>query len=92
MRKGFTQYTPVNMTRAEFERSILLTSIRPLKDPGKMYFFYQNYLFINEKGLGVHVYDLTDISNPQKIAFMIFRAILILLSRIIICMLTMSSI
>ncbi len=64
----FTQYTPVNMTRAEFEKANLITSIRPLNDPGKMY-FYQNYLFINEKGLGVHVYDLTDISNPQKISF-----------------------
>ncbi|MEZ4910903.1 MAG: hypothetical protein R2774_08575 [Saprospiraceae bacterium] len=66
--RTFVQYNPVFLSRAEFEKPNVLSDLRPLKNPGKMY-FYQNFLFINEKGLGVHVFDLSDYTNPINIAF-----------------------
>ena len=66
--RTFVQYNPVFLSRAEFEQSKVSSALRPLKNPGKIY-FYQNYLFVNEKGLGVHVYDLSDFSHPINIAF-----------------------
>jgi len=56
------------MTKAQFRKNIEASSTRKLENPGKMY-FYQNYLFINEQGKGVHVYDMTDETNPIKISF-----------------------
>lgn len=36
--------------------------------PGKM-FLYSNYIFVTDKGLGVHIIDNSKPSNPAKIAF-----------------------
>ena len=66
--REFVQYTPVYMTKAQFRKNIQSSETRKLENPGKMY-FYQNYLFINEQGKGVHVYDMTDEKNPIKISF-----------------------
>lgn len=41
---------------------------RSLSNPGKIY-IYQNYLFVNERGEGIHVVDNTDPSNPIQLAF-----------------------
>ncbi|MBC7885687.1 MAG: hypothetical protein H7X99_09445 [Saprospiraceae bacterium] len=66
--REFTQFTPVYMTKAQFRQNVEASTTRKLENPGKMY-FYKQYLFINEQGKGVHVYDLTDETNPIKISF-----------------------
>jgi len=40
-----------------------LESERTLENPGKIY-MYKNALYINERGMGIHVYDNSDSSNP----------------------------
>ena len=45
-----------------------LSAARPLTSIGKIYIKDQ-YLFINEKLTGVHVYDNTDPSNPKTVGF-----------------------
>jgi len=42
---------------------------KELEDPGKIY-FYNNYIFINEKRAGVHVFDNSTPSSPQNIGFL----------------------
>ncbi|MFZ1751554.1 MAG: hypothetical protein WAU01_15250 [Saprospiraceae bacterium] len=66
--RTFVQYTPVTLTKAQFRKNIEAQAVRPLENPGKMY-FYENFLFINEQGKGIHIYDLTDEKNPQKMSF-----------------------
>lgn len=66
--REFIQYTPVFMTKAQFRKNVEATVARKLENPGKMY-FYKQYLFINEQGKGVHVYDLKDETNPVKVSF-----------------------
>ncbi|HYG02423.1 MAG TPA: hypothetical protein VD927_08245 [Chryseosolibacter sp.] len=41
---------------------------RTLKAPGKIY-VYGNQLFVNEVGLGIHVFDNSDPSTPTAIGF-----------------------
>jgi hypothetical protein len=41
---------------------------RPINKTGKVY-LYKNYLFINEPGLGVHVFENSDPANPVAMAF-----------------------
>ena len=66
--RTFIQYTPVYMTKAQFRKNISPSDTRPLENPGKMY-FYKQYLFINEMGKGIHIFDMSDDSNPVKLTF-----------------------
>ncbi|MBK9733688.1 MAG: hypothetical protein IPO92_01455 [Saprospiraceae bacterium] len=66
--REFTLYTPVYMTKAQFRKDIEVETTRKLENPGKMY-FYNQYLFINEQGKGIHIYDINDETNPKKISF-----------------------
>lgn len=60
-------YRPIYQSRSEIEKVVFTTS-QPLKSPGKIY-IKDGYLFVNESGKGVHVFDNKDPKNPQKIAF-----------------------
>ncbi len=66
--RSFVVYAPVYLTKAQFRRDIEATSVRVLENPGKMY-FHNQYMFINEQGKGIHVYDVSDITNPVKVTF-----------------------
>jgi hypothetical protein len=59
---------PVYMSYSELRSSIRHESVRPLDDVGRLYAF-GNYLFINERNKGIHVFDNTDAFNPQPLSF-----------------------
>jgi isocitrate lyase len=60
-------YRPIYLSRSEIEK-VVFTTPQPLKSPGKIY-IKDGYLFVNEGGKGVHVFDNKDPQNPIKIAF-----------------------
>ncbi|MBK7030576.1 MAG: hypothetical protein IPH45_15835 [Bacteroidales bacterium] len=64
----YYEYTPVFITRSDMEQAIKYESSAPVKNPGKIY-IKDNYLFINEKYKGFHVFDNTDPSNPVNKGF-----------------------
>ncbi|MBL0023666.1 MAG: hypothetical protein IPO98_01000 [Saprospiraceae bacterium] len=66
--RTFVQYTPVYMTKAQFRTAIKSEPVRKLENPGKFY-FYKTFLFINDQGVGIHVYDLKNESKPVKVGF-----------------------
>lgn len=65
----FTQFDPVYLTLSQIRQPIAFQSSRDLVNAGKLY-LYKDYLFINELGEGVHIYDNSDDTNPQRIGFM----------------------
>lgn len=48
---------------------IVVENPRDLSEPGKIY-LYQNYLFIVERGVGIHILNNANPSSPQNIAFL----------------------
>ena len=63
-----TYYTPVLIQRSELENSITYAVPRNVTNPGKIY-TYQNYIFINELYLGVHVINNLNPELPENIGF-----------------------
>lgn len=61
--------TPVYLTLEEIRGDINMTDARELEEPGKIY-FYNDYIFINEKRSGVHIFDNTQPENPINIGFL----------------------
>ncbi len=66
--RTFVRYNPVSLSVDDFRRDVLFESSRPLKNPGKFYFF-NNHIFINELGQGIHIYDITQKESPVNIGF-----------------------
>jgi hypothetical protein len=64
----FTANSPVYLSYSDLRSAVKMTATRELNNPGKIYFKDQ-YLFINEKMKGVHVYDVSDPANPQNKGF-----------------------
>lgn len=64
----WTEYEPVYMSHEEFTASVDMEAPRELKEPGKIY-FYDGYLFINERNKGIHVIDNSDPANPSRVGF-----------------------
>ncbi len=62
-----TAYRPVYMSEEEISNITFRTG-EPLVEPGKIYLL-EPFLFINEKGRGVHIIDNSDPSNPENISF-----------------------
>lgn len=48
---------------------IVMTSPQSVNDPGKIY-VYENYLLVNEKNKGIHIFDNTDPANPVNLGFL----------------------
>jgi hypothetical protein len=65
----YTAYNPVFMKRADLENSITLNVPRGLGTPAKIY-SKDNYLFVSEAGLGVHIIDNSDQKAPKKTGFL----------------------
>ena len=64
----FVANSPIYMSYEDLAKSVEQTSARDLNNPGKIY-FKDNYLFIIEEKLGVHIIDNTDPANPQNLSF-----------------------
>ena len=66
--RQFVQYDPVYMTASQFRADIKVEGERNIDNPGKMY-FYEDMIFINEQGQGIHIFDNTDNTNPVYLAY-----------------------
>ncbi|WP_041579979.1 hypothetical protein [Zunongwangia profunda] len=64
-----SRYTPITQTRQTFESTIERKSARPVSNAGKIYVKDQ-FLFINEKEEGFHIYNNQDPENPEAISFL----------------------
>lgn len=67
--KNVTGYKPIYVSTEMFDVGTKLLPPQSLKKPGKIYTIAQ-YLFINEQGLGVHIYDNTNPAQPNAIGFL----------------------
>ena len=61
-------YTPVYQSIEEFRNSVKTSSPRDISNPGKIY-IYDKYLFICEKGEGIHIIDNGNTSAPTPVSF-----------------------
>lgn len=59
---------PILMSKSELRTSVEILGPQNILDEGKIY-TYNNYIFINDNNLGVHIIDNTVPSSPQAIAF-----------------------
>lgn len=59
---------PVLMSKSELRASVEILGPQSILDEGKIY-AYNNYIFINDNNLGVHIIDNSNPSAPQAIAF-----------------------
>lgn len=64
----YTRWVPVYVPLSEFRAAVKVQEAQELKVPGKIY-VKDNYLFINEKDKGIHIYDNTNPSAPRNLAF-----------------------
>ncbi len=61
-------YKPVYVSEAE-AKIVSFEAARELKNQGKIY-IKDNYIFVGDIGLGVHVFDNSNPASPQKIGFL----------------------
>ncbi|MEM0993577.1 MAG: hypothetical protein AAGI49_11135 [Bacteroidota bacterium] len=66
--RTFVRFDPVYRQASDIRLPVESESPRALENPGKIY-YYQQYMFINERQEGIHVIDNSDPENPQNIAF-----------------------
>jgi len=64
----FTANAPVYMSYTDLRSAVKMTTAREMNNPGKIY-FKDNFIFINEKMKGVHVYDVSNPNSPQNKGF-----------------------
>lgn len=62
-----TGYKPIYMP-TELAYKVTVLSPQTLKNPGKIY-IKDNYLFVNELGKGIHIFNNSDKRNPIALAF-----------------------
>jgi len=64
----FNANSPVYLSYTELRSAVKMNSAREMNNPGKIY-FKDNFIFINEKMKGVHVYDVSDPKSPINKGF-----------------------
>ncbi|MDO9615582.1 MAG: hypothetical protein Q7J86_13790, partial [Bacteroidota bacterium] len=64
----FMANEPVYLSYENLRSAVKMTTAREMNNPGKIYFKDQ-YIFINERMKGVHVYDVSNPANPQNKGF-----------------------
>jgi len=64
----FTANAPVYLSYTDLRSAVKMTTAREMNNPGKIYFKDQ-YIFINEKMKGVHVYDVSNPASPVNKGF-----------------------
>ncbi len=68
VKESYSFYKPVYQTKDEVKAGIKNSPSESITKPGKIVLM-GNYLFLNDIDKGIHVIDLSDVSKPQKIAF-----------------------
>ncbi len=68
VKESYSFYKPVYQTKDEVKAGIKNAPSEAITNPGKIVLM-GNYLFLNDIDKGIHVIDLSDISQPKKIAF-----------------------
>lgn len=69
VKQNYTYYEPVYSTADEIKAATSVISPVPLSAPGKIYIKDQ-YLFVNETGKGIHIYDNSNRLAPQALSFL----------------------
>jgi len=64
----YTYFEPVYQTTEEIRQQFEIQDPRDLVSPGKIYML-GDFLFINERGEGIHIIDNSIPSNPMKLKF-----------------------
>jgi len=64
----YRTYTPIYKQMDEVRELVNVESPRAILNPGKIY-VYGSHLFLNDRGIGVHVIDVSDENNPVNQAF-----------------------
>jgi len=59
---------PIVQSKADFRASISIDSPKAIKQSGKIY-VYENYIFVNDNGKGLHILDNSNFS-PVKLKFL----------------------
>ncbi|MFN4149989.1 MAG: hypothetical protein ACK4IX_03515, partial [Candidatus Sericytochromatia bacterium] len=59
----FYTLDPIYISSEKFKSKIVLIAPKEIKELGKIY-TYKNYLFVNEKNVGVHIYDNKNPKSP----------------------------
>lgn len=67
--RTFYIWEPVYVKPEAFRTELAAVGVRPLKNPGKIY-YYENYILINELREGVHIFDNKDPKHPTAVAFL----------------------
>jgi hypothetical protein len=65
---SYARYSPVYMSQQAFEGAVEVLPATEVENPGKIY-VKDNYLFVNEVGKGLHIFDYKTPENPQPLAF-----------------------
>lgn len=66
---AWSRFDPVTLSTTEFENSIEIQENYPVSESSKIYII-GDYIFINDKRTGFHIFDNTDTSNPIKKKFL----------------------
>lgn len=66
--RKYTVMEPVYMSKSEIRSSVDFESPQPIHSTGKIY-YYQNHIFINSPGEGIHIINNQDPENPKKVSF-----------------------
>jgi hypothetical protein len=69
MTYSYQRFTPVYMTEAEFLSAVAVEPAQTLINPGKI-FVQDAFLFVNEVGKGVHIFDNKNPASPHVLAFL----------------------
>ena len=65
----FSRYDPIVLSTTEFESSIEIQDAKAVTEASKIYII-NNFIFINDKRTGFHIFDNSDPSNPIKKKFL----------------------
>jgi hypothetical protein len=65
----FSRYEPVVLDRNEFENSVEILNQTVVSESSKIYII-NDFIFINDKRKGFHIFDNTNPSNPIKKKFL----------------------
>lgn len=65
----FSRFEAVTLSTNEFENSIAVQEPKPVTEASKIYII-NDFIFINDKRTGFHIFDNSDSSNPTKKKFL----------------------
>jgi hypothetical protein len=65
----WSRFEPITLTREAFENSIEIQEKIPVTESSKIYII-NDYIFVNDKRTGFHIFDNTDQANPIKKKFL----------------------